>query len=102
MNSLITMAQARRQIRVLGTEHDAELEDLRQRASGVILDYLEYPVMDDWFDSSGDPVGVPWQVEAATCIVLGRLFYDREGLDGDPISDAVVSLLMRTRMPTLR
>lgn len=101
MINFITMEQARRQVRVSGTEHDAELEDLRTMASGIILDYLE-GVGDGWLDSAGEPSDIPWQVKAATLLVLGRLFYDKEGMDGDPISEAVVSLLMRTRMPTLR
>ena len=105
--NLITMEQARRQLQIIGTERDQELEDLRARASDIILDYLTHDGRVEqvdytslWIDSQGEPVGVPGRVVQATCLVLGHIFYDREGQE-DPISEAVKSLLNRIRLPTM-
>lgn len=102
--NLITLDQAKRQLRIIGTEHDAELEDVRARASDVVRDYLERDGGSEtdlsvYIDSSGEPVGVPGRIVQATCLVLGTLWYAREG-EEDPISEAVKSLLNRDRLPT--
>lgn len=57
-------------------------------------------VVDDWIDTSGHPLAVPGSVQAATKLVLGVLYKDREGAQ-DPISPAVESLLRRYRDPAM-
>lgn len=64
-------------------------------------------VLDQWVDTSGQPIfdtsgasSVPGQVQAATKLVIGVLYADREG-QTDPISPAVESLLRRFRDPAV-
>lgn len=53
-------------------------------------------------DTNGDPIDdgisiIPGPVRKATLLLIARLDHDREGMDGDPISPAVQSLLARFR-----
>jgi len=59
---------------------------------------------DPLLDSNGDeiPTGIsiiPGPVRRATLVVIARLDADREGMNGDPLSPAVASLLARFRDP---
>lgn len=94
--NLITLDQAKRHLRIVDNAQDQDIDDKRLQASAIVLDYT----LEDgsaWLDSAGDPVLVPIHVQAATLLVLGNLFYNREGMDGETITPAVESLLRRTR-----
>lgn len=100
---LITLAQAKRHLRITDNLQDHDVEDKRLQASAIVLDYILADVAlgevstDSWFDSLGDPLMVPAHVQAACMLILGNLYYNREGLDGETITPAVESLLRRTR-----
>lgn len=62
--------------------------------------YRELPpyIVPDWFGSPGP--NVPYDIQAATLLVIGNLYEDRLG-ERDPFSPGVVSLLERWRDPTM-
>ena len=98
MAALVTIDQARRHLRL--TESDMEdadvatdVADKAEEATDIVIDYIKQP------DHEWTTETVPWRVKAAILLVLGAIFHDREG--GDPISDAVKSLLHRMRDPAL-
>jgi gp6-like head-tail connector protein len=83
-------------------------------ASEAVLVYLQ----DAWFldtagdvpvDSSGDPDGVPANIQAATLLLIGELYRNREGDQGGKIDaqfgygflpQSVLALLYPYRTPT--
>ena len=98
MTVLITLAQAKAQLQMLEGENDRDSQILltMEAASDIVVGYLKNP------DHGWTNVTVPPRVRAAILLVLTNLWAHR-GDDGshDPISGAVVSLLMRDRDPAL-
>ena len=66
------------------------------------ISYQQLPpyIADTWVDDEGAPNNVPGPIHAATLLVIGQLYHDREGTN-DPISVGVRSLLHRYRDPAL-
>lgn len=100
MVDLITLDRARSHLHIEGADEDEELAAKIADASGIVIDYLKRP------DHGWTDVTAPGQVQAATLLVLGAIWSQREGVgqgadDLDPISPAVVSLLRRMRDPAL-
>lgn len=88
---LATLTEAKAHCRVDFTEDDAHIDLLLRAASQAVLDYLkdgatfldssgEVPL-----DSSGDPEGVPFNVQAATLILTAEMYRNREALTEDPV-----------------
>ncbi len=103
---LITLEQAKAQIEM---DHDLSDDMLAEKvleASAIVLDFLKKDA-DLWQDSSGVPQDVPLVVQAATKMVFGALFENREGgneVNQDvpqPLSQAVKDLLHRYRDPAM-
>ncbi|WP_343347645.1 head-tail connector protein [Sphingomicrobium sp. XHP0239] len=92
MAALVTMEEAKRQLRIIGNEHDEDIEDKRVQASEIVIDYLDQQADETWTDAT-----VPDHVKAAVLLQLRALF------DGtrDGIPDGVKDILRRTRKPTL-
>lgn len=106
--NLITLQQARLQVNLDHDLDDSVLDEKRGEASGVILDYLEVDVEDtsfNWIDRLGEPTeNVPKHVVAATKLCLGAMYENRDGdvwRAPQPISQAVIDILMRTHIPAL-
>jgi len=100
MVALVTLEAAKAHLRVDDDTQDDEVETKLNDASDIIVDYLKRPDH-DWTDET-----VPGQVRSSVLLVLGALWENREGVgqyaeELDPISPAVVSLLMRMRDPAL-
>jgi hypothetical protein len=103
---LITNEQAARHLRLddlTDSEVAADLEDKILQVSGMVLDYIEKPIS-PWADSNGDPLGVPFHVQAATLVWLGILWKNRDGesdetLEFGFIPKTVSYILHRTRKP---
>jgi hypothetical protein len=91
MAALVTLAEAKAHLRVLANDQDTDITMKALAASDIVIDYIKRPAH-GWTDTTA-----PALVKAAILLVLGALFEDREG--GDPISDAVKSLLHRYRDP---
>lgn len=98
MTVLITLAQAKAQLQMLEGEDDRDSQIIltMEAASDIVVGYLKNP-NHGWTDRT-----VPPRVRAACLLVLTNLWAHR-GDDGysDPISPAVVSVLMRDRDPAL-
>ncbi len=106
--NLITMDEAKRHLNLDHNADDLLIEEMRLAASDIIIDYLKMDVNDstfDWVDNNGEPSKyVPYKVKAAVKLTLGALYENRDGDNWrapQPISDAVVSLLYRTRDPAM-
>jgi len=107
MPALITIEQARRQVRLApdDTSLDDELEPLREVATAIVIDYIKRP--NHGWTESYDPAGSPYDsdfviVTAAIAEVLVNLWRHRgdEAVDG-PITKRVELMLERLRDPAL-
>lgn len=95
MTDLVTLDQAKAQLRIDDTASDTELALMITAASDIVVDYLK---SDDAAAYTADTV--PPRVQTAVLLVLASLYEDREGAN-DPIGPAVQSILNRTRDPAL-
>jgi hypothetical protein len=100
--ALVTFEQAKRHLRVDDDDHDTEIEEIRVRASLILLDYLKKDE-DYWQDSALEPLDVPGSISAATLLICGALFENHEGSekDAEPLSKSVLDLVHRHRDPAL-
>jgi hypothetical protein len=109
---LVTLEQAKQHLRI---DHDDEDNDLILKihaASGAVVNYLKSgadifldsngePV----YDSSDEPIGMPFVVKAAVLLILGFLYKDRDENAGDAYEQGflpkpVTALLYPLRDPT--
>jgi hypothetical protein len=82
---LVSLANAKDHLRMDTTAEDGLIELYIHAASGAILNYLKSGA-DAFLDSSGivsldsnlEPIGVPYEVQAATLILVGHFFKDRD------------------------
>lgn len=84
---MITLDQAKYHLRIDGTEHDAEIQLKLDLASGIVSDYI---------GSTGYNENAE---RAATLLVLGELWMNRESSTADVLSGTVRAILERTRKP---
>lgn len=100
MTQLVTIEQAKDQLRIVHTHDDPYLVVLIESASRIITQYLK--VDDAYYETAiGSPEAIPAieeDVELATLLVVDNL-YNRE--TEDPITPAVQSILRRRRDPAL-
>ncbi|MFL1404190.1 head-tail connector protein [Marinobacter sp. M1N3S26] len=94
MTMLITLEDAKAQIRMDHDDDDALIDLLARAASEAVLGYLK-SAADSFLDSSGQvPVDsnevpvVPFRVKAATMILTAEMYKNPEGLVEDPIGGA--------------
>lgn len=95
MNDLVTLDQAKAQLRIDDTYSDVELAGMITAASGIVVGYLKTTTAAAWTIDT-----VPAYVQTAVLLVLATLYQDREGVT-DPIGVAVKSILWRDRDPAL-
>ena len=116
MTMLVSLTAAKKHLRVDHDDEDSDIELKVLAASAAVLDYLKsYATFLDSEgsvpqDSEGEPQGVPYQVQAATLLLLGDLYKNREP-QGDDVVDAqfgygylpraVITLLYPLRDPAL-
>lgn len=113
MTMLVTLAQVKLHLRLDTDDEDELVELLTHAASEAVLGYIRNgpdlfldSAGDVIEDSNGDPIGIPYDVKAATLLLVGFLYRNR---DADPDKDfshgylpiAVMSLLYRYRDPSL-
>lgn len=106
MIPIITVDEAKDHLRITGARFDNDVMQKTLEASAIVWKYLK-------IDFEASPVVFPWtgempfDVEAATKLILGDLWFFREGSQTggfahrDPISPAVVSLLTGWRDPSM-
>jgi hypothetical protein len=95
--SIISLDQAKAQLRLNDDYSDTELTGMVDAASDIVANYLQ------WGDTppyDGTDKPYPPRIQTATLLVLASLYEDREGAN-DPIGPAVVSILRRDRDPAL-
>ena len=107
MPEVITLAEAKRHLRITHADEDVDISDKLEAATQVIIDYLSRrdatwnATMDAWTAET-----IPKSVRAAILVQLGELTAKRG--DEDPIaptpqpvslSPTVMALLMRYRDP---
>lgn len=103
--NLVTLRQVKRHVSQDTDADDKMLEEKRFQASAIILDYLKIDTGDtafDWLDAFGEPTSkIPAVVIAATLLVVGALYENRDGTAGaagpQALSQTVVDLLARSR-----
>lgn len=110
---LVSLDEAKRHLRVDHDDENADLELKIAAASELIVDYLKDAANafldsqgEPEIDSAGQPVGIPFKVKAATLLMVGYLYRDR---DGDPdkayemgfLPRPVTAMLYSKRKPTM-
>lgn len=103
-------------------EDEAELGKKLHLASGIVMDYMKLDsIPDEWLVENESPavevdeddpamvsnedsppiyVRVPANVQAAVLLMTSELYEKRESSVSNPISEAIVSLLVSKRDPT--
>lgn len=111
MVMLVTLQEASDHLRRDTTDDDDDLTIKIKAASAAVLNYIETA---DFIDSSGEPdydssgdAIVPFDVKAATLILVGMFYKDRDGVDASKwplgyLPMPVVSLLYPYREPTCK
>lgn len=112
MRELVSLQQVTDHLRLDTT--DPMVPFYISAASEAVLVYLNDSFVDSSGevpqDSAGNPMGVPFPVMAATLLLVGEFYKNREGNEGNPVpaefgygylNRAVVALLYPYRSPTL-
>lgn len=113
---LVTLQQAKDHLRMDHAYDDDDITLKVQAASAAIIDYLK-DYADSFLDSAGDVIidstgepDVPYQVKAATLLLVGDFYMNREPTASDPVDAqygygylprAVTALLYPLRDPTV-
>lgn len=114
MVMLVSLDQAKQHLRVDTSDDDGDIALKIHAASGAVLNYIKSGP-DNFLDSSGEvivdssdnPIGIPFEVQAATLLLVGYFYKDR---DGDPdkayemgyLPKPVTALLYPFRDPVIR
>lgn len=106
--NLVTLSRVKKHLAIDTHFDDQMLEQKRFEASAIILDYLKIDTSDtafDWLDAFGEPTSrIPPVVTAATLLVVGALYENRDGSterSPQPLSQSVIDLLYRSRCPAM-
>lgn len=110
----VSLTQAKSHLRIDTADEDTHLDLLIDAATEAVHGYIK-PGPDLFFDSagdvivdsSGDPIGIPADVKAATLLMLGYLYKDRDNDAGKEyergyLPRPVTALLYRYREPVMR
>jgi hypothetical protein len=98
---LITMEEARAHLRVTGTRADEDIQLKIIAAGAILLNYIKVDQDESPLSMPWGAEDVPWDIKAATMLILGELFAERESGKADVLSQAVKSLLHRYRDPAM-
>jgi hypothetical protein len=111
MISLVTLEEAKVQLKVDGVLDDAKVAQTILAASAIVLNHIKITVpeqdspdtrIEQMFDRSPRQYdSVPEEVKAAVLLVIGDLFENRESQTANPLSATVEALLCAWRDPTL-
>lgn len=101
MIDIIDLQEAKDHVRIVTSQFDSDISLKILQASAIMLNYLKIdldgsPLEFPW---SGDDV--PWDVKAATMLVFGDLWKNRESDVASPLSQAVKDLVRRWRDPAM-
>ena len=93
---MISLADARRHLRIDGTQDDAEIEQKLSVAKAIVCTYVGVPYS---FGVSDLSVEQEYSLDAAYLLVLGELWLNREAGAAQPLSPAVRNILDMFRAP---
>ncbi|CAI09246.1 head-tail connector protein [Aromatoleum aromaticum] len=88
----ISLADAKYHLRIDGSEQDAEVNTKLNHAEMIVRTYRGFV---DAYPSTEDPIR-----DAATLLVLGELWANRESSTGNPLSPSVRNILDTIRGPS--
>lgn len=99
---LVDMTRAQLHVRNLFEDQD-DLSFKLSAASAIVMDYLKMKSVPESWMSNTSPItyDVPFNIQAATLLVLGELYENREASSSNPLSETVMLLLERYRDPAL-
>lgn len=110
MPALVTRERARSHLRITHVSEDDEIDEKVLEASELVIAYLKDRA-NAFLDTSGDVIEelVPARVRAATLMMFGILWNNREGesgvnnpqFSGNELPPAVRALLYPLRTPTI-
>lgn len=97
----VTVERAKSHLNIDHDSDDTLLQSMILQGSAIVADYLK--IGEDVYDVLGSPSGVPYVIEAATLLVIGSLYENRDGSEDapQPLSQAVKDLLHRQRDPAI-
>lgn len=109
--AIVDFETAKLHLRVDHDEDDVDITFKLEQASAIIIDFLKMPpgtwdlkTQNSGSAGTGDSGSAgdtaPMQVQAATLMVLGELYKNRES-SADPLSKTVKDMLRRLRDPAL-
>lgn len=106
---MITLTDARRHLRIDGTQDDAEIQQKLEEAIALAAVYTgastapppfdlqdETALTNEELEAAYDAEAALWQrrgMDAAVLLIIGDLWMNRESSTGDPLSDAVKNVL---------
>lgn len=114
MVMLVSLTQAKDHLRVDTADEDNDLTLKIHAASAAVLNYIRNGA-DIFTDSTGEPIvdsneaplGIPYEVQAATLLLIGYLYRQRDSdedkeWDMGYLPKPVTALLYTHRIPSLR
>ena len=106
---MINLTDARRHLRIDGTDHDEEIQQKLEEAIALAAVYVGASTAPPPYDlqdfstltneeaaAAYDAEAALWQrrgIDAAVLLIIGDLWMNRESSTGDPLSDAVKNVL---------
>lgn len=94
---MLDLLKAKHQLRIVGDDNDEIILRRMREAQAIVLDYLKLD--SDVYSYANSPVvEMPTVTEAAVLMVLDNLYYRPEQ---EPISSAVINILVRSRDPAI-
>lgn len=101
---LVTIERAKRQLRHDTDDHDAEVAELIEEASAVVMKHIKCDTIPNaWNEPEGSPsgTGIPGDVKLAALLLIGEIDRHRGASMAELLSPAAVSLLEKYRVPSL-
>lgn len=101
MIDLVTLSVAKVHLGLLNDDRDTDVYMKIHQASEIVMRYYKHETAPQEWVLNSSPVTyeIPSDMQAATLLVLGELFYNREAGVANILSDAVKSIIPRD--PTL-
>lgn len=98
---LVTLAQAKLQLRILDTVQDADIEMKIAAASDIVMRHHKIDTVPaEWLiEGSPEIIAAPPWAQQATLLVMADLFENRESSTSNALSAAVKAIIPRD--PTL-
>lgn len=105
MFELLDLDEVKRHLHILDDDdfHNDDLELKIRQASAVVMQHIKLSAIpESWITNhSPETVELPWDVHAATMLMVGELFLNRESASANVLSDTCKDLLRAYRDPTL-